>query len=82
MYLIRVFKKLYFIHVYTIKQDCKTGKCIQLIDPAKDNKKQKGNFSCVRCIALDASESWLVSIYSMIWIFPLFLVLSIIGVCL
>lgn len=39
--------------------DCKTGKCIQLLDPAKDNKKQKGNFSCVRCIALDASESWL-----------------------
>ncbi|KAG7021946.1 THO complex subunit 6 [Cucurbita argyrosperma subsp. argyrosperma] len=39
--------------------DCKAGKCIQVIDPAKDNKKQKGNFSCVRCIALDASESWL-----------------------
>ncbi|KAM4124126.1 hypothetical protein ACB094_01G208700 [Castanea mollissima] len=38
--------------------DCKSGKCIQVIDPA-ENTKLKGFFSCVRCIALDGSESWL-----------------------
>ncbi|XP_075651007.1 THO complex subunit 6 isoform X5 [Castanea sativa] len=37
--------------------DCKSGKCIQVIDPA-ENTKLKG-FSCVSCIALDGSESWL-----------------------
>lgn len=39
--------------------DCKSGKCIKVIDPLKD-KKLKGIVSCVSCIALDASESWLV----------------------
>ncbi|KAH1057039.1 hypothetical protein J1N35_035104 [Gossypium stocksii] len=38
--------------------DCKSGKCIKVIDPLKD-KKLKGPISCVSCIALDASESWL-----------------------
>ncbi|KAK6248727.1 hypothetical protein QUC31_020292 [Theobroma cacao] len=38
--------------------DCKSGKCIKVIDPLKDNK-LKGLISCVSCIALDASESWL-----------------------
>ncbi|KAK5824755.1 hypothetical protein PVK06_019539 [Gossypium arboreum] len=38
--------------------DCKSGKCIKAIDPLKD-KKLKGLISCVSCIALDASESWL-----------------------
>ncbi|KAJ8751076.1 hypothetical protein K2173_016257 [Erythroxylum novogranatense] len=38
--------------------DCKTGKCLQVINPGKD-KKLKGFSSCVSCIALDASESWL-----------------------
>ncbi|XP_022754863.1 eukaryotic initiation factor 4A-15-like isoform X3 [Durio zibethinus] len=38
--------------------DCKSGKCIKVIDPLKD-KKLKGLFSCVSCIALDTSESWL-----------------------
>ncbi|KAK4602601.1 hypothetical protein RGQ29_011571 [Quercus rubra] len=38
--------------------DCKSGKCIQVIDPA-ENTKLKGFFSCVSCIALDGSESWL-----------------------
>ncbi|KAK7840373.1 tho complex subunit 6 [Quercus suber] len=38
--------------------DCKSGKCIQVINPA-ENTKLKGFFSCVSCIALDGSESWL-----------------------
>ncbi|XP_028070843.1 THO complex subunit 6 [Camellia sinensis] len=38
--------------------DCKSGKCIQVIDPGKD-KKLKEFFPFVSCIALDASESWL-----------------------
>lgn len=38
--------------------DCKSGKCIQVIDPA-ENTKLKGFFSCVSCITLDGSESWL-----------------------
>ncbi|WJZ97765.1 hypothetical protein VitviT2T_016344 [Vitis vinifera] len=38
--------------------DCQSGKCIQVIDAKKD-KKPKEIFSCVSCIALDASESWL-----------------------
>lgn len=42
--------------------DCKSGKCIQVIDPA-ENTKLKGFFSCVSCIALDGSESWLVRFY-------------------
>lgn len=67
MYLIQALEKIvsYTCLYYQTIPDCKSGKCIQLIDPAKD-KKLKGHFSCVRCIALDASESWLVSIYSMI----------------
>lgn len=43
--------------------DCKSGKCIQLINPAK-HLKLKGSVSCIGCIALDASESWLVSALS------------------
>ncbi|GAV72992.1 WD40 domain-containing protein [Cephalotus follicularis] len=39
--------------------DCRSGKCTQVIDPEKD-RKSKGFISCVSCIALDASESWLV----------------------
>ncbi|KAG8367207.1 hypothetical protein BUALT_Bualt16G0048600 [Buddleja alternifolia] len=38
--------------------DCKSGKCIQVIDPEKD-KKSKVSFPCISCIALDSSESWL-----------------------
>ncbi|KAK7329672.1 hypothetical protein VNO77_23846 [Canavalia gladiata] len=38
--------------------DCKSGKCTQVIDPAKDLK-FKGSVSWVGCVALDASESWL-----------------------
>ncbi|KAH9763095.1 THO complex subunit 6 [Citrus sinensis] len=38
--------------------DCKSGKCIKVIDPVKD-KQLKGVISCVSCITLDASESWL-----------------------
>nr|DAD44375.1 TPA_asm: hypothetical protein HUJ06_002605 [Nelumbo nucifera] len=41
--------------------DCKSGKCIQVIHPEKDTK-LKETFSWVSCIALDASESWLVRI--------------------
>ncbi|KAL0333752.1 UNVERIFIED_CONTAM: THO complex subunit [Sesamum angustifolium] len=39
--------------------DCKSGKCIQVIDPEKDEKSEV-SFPCVSCIALDSSESWLV----------------------
>ncbi|XP_062148721.1 eukaryotic initiation factor 4A-15-like [Alnus glutinosa] len=38
--------------------DCRSGKCIKVIDPA-ENTEVKGFFSCVSCIALDGSESWL-----------------------
>ncbi|KAF5726069.1 DWD hypersensitive to ABA 1 [Tripterygium wilfordii] len=38
--------------------DCRSGKCIQVIDPEKDNK-SKGLSSFVGCLTLDASESWL-----------------------
>ncbi|KAE7998517.1 hypothetical protein FH972_003056 [Carpinus fangiana] len=38
--------------------DCRSGKCIQVIDPS-ENTEVKGFFSCVSCIALDGSESWL-----------------------
>ncbi|KAH1201165.1 THO complex subunit 6 [Glycine max] len=38
--------------------DCKSGKCTQVIDPARDLK-LKGSASWVGCVALDASESWL-----------------------
>lgn len=38
--------------------DCRSGKCVQVIDPDKDHK--KGFFASVSCLALDASESWLV----------------------
>ncbi|KDO53208.1 hypothetical protein CISIN_1g0236432mg, partial [Citrus sinensis] len=41
--------------------DCKSGKCIKVIDPVKD-KQLKGVISCVSCITLDASESWLVRV--------------------
>ncbi|PIN26978.1 WD40 repeat protein [Handroanthus impetiginosus] len=39
--------------------DCKSGKCIHVIDPRKDEK-SKVSFPSVNCIALDLSESWLV----------------------
>ncbi|CAA3008378.1 THO complex subunit 6 [Olea europaea subsp. europaea] len=39
--------------------DCRSGKCIQVIDPGKD-KTSKESVQCVSCIALDSSESWLV----------------------
>ncbi|CAA0835004.1 THO complex subunit 6 [Striga hermonthica] len=39
--------------------DCKSGKCIQVINPVRDEK--NASFPCVGCIALDSSESWLVS---------------------
>ncbi|EYU28377.1 hypothetical protein MIMGU_mgv1a008589mg [Erythranthe guttata] len=39
--------------------DCKSAKCIQVIDPGKDDKKVSFP-SAVSCIALDSSESWLV----------------------
>ncbi|KAG6767747.1 hypothetical protein POTOM_026632 [Populus tomentosa] len=38
--------------------DCRSGKCIQVIDSVKDEK-FKGFSSPVSCVALDASESWL-----------------------
>lgn len=48
--------------------DCRSGKCIQVIDPKKD-KKLEESFPRVSCIALDASESWLVSSYTQVLIF-------------
>lgn len=38
--------------------DCKSGKCIQVINPEKEGT--SASFPCVSCIALDSSESWLV----------------------
>ncbi|XP_072054916.1 uncharacterized protein [Arachis hypogaea] len=38
--------------------DCKSGKCIKVIDPVEDLN-SKGSVSWVGCVALDASESWL-----------------------
>ncbi|XP_030488647.2 THO complex subunit 6-like [Cannabis sativa] len=38
--------------------DCRSGKCIQVIEPGKEMK-LKGYSSYVGCISLDASESWL-----------------------
>ncbi|XP_057967733.1 THO complex subunit 6 [Malania oleifera] len=38
--------------------DCRSGKCVQVIDPEEDLK-LKEFFPCVSCVALDASESWL-----------------------
>ncbi|KAL3830000.1 hypothetical protein ACJIZ3_018802 [Penstemon smallii] len=38
--------------------DCKSGKCIRVIDPDMD-KELNTSFPSIRCIALDASESWL-----------------------
>ncbi|TQE04790.1 hypothetical protein C1H46_009643 [Malus baccata] len=40
------------------QSDCKSGKCVQVYEPAKGIK-LKGFFACVSCIALDANESWL-----------------------
>ncbi|KAJ9183797.1 hypothetical protein P3X46_007606 [Hevea brasiliensis] len=37
--------------------DCKSGKCVQVIDSEKDKKLKRSSF--VSCVALDASESWL-----------------------
>ncbi|KAM6583484.1 hypothetical protein CsatB_010486 [Cannabis sativa] len=41
--------------------DCRSGKCIQVIEPGKEMK-LKGYSSYVGCISLDASESWLVGV--------------------
>ncbi|RYR77199.1 hypothetical protein Ahy_A01g001653 isoform A [Arachis hypogaea] len=38
--------------------DCKSGKCIKVIDPVKDLN-LIGSVSWVGCVALDANESWL-----------------------
>ncbi|XP_047946183.1 THO complex subunit 6-like isoform X3 [Salvia hispanica] len=38
--------------------DCKSGKCIQVINPEKEGT--GASFPCVSCIALDSSESWMV----------------------
>lgn len=38
--------------------DCRSGKCNLVIEPGKD-KKTKGFFSYVSCIALDDNEKWL-----------------------
>lgn len=37
--------------------DCKSGKCIKVVDSVTD--KLEGFKSCVSCVALDGSESWL-----------------------
>lgn len=42
-----------------INLDCRSGKCTKVIVPEKDEKSQD-LISCVGCVALDASESWLV----------------------
>ncbi|CAN1136317.1 THO complex subunit 6 [Linum perenne] len=41
--------------------DCNSGKCVRVIDPRKD-KKLRSPCTSVRCIALDESDSWLVSV--------------------
>ncbi|XWS26663.1 hypothetical protein CRYUN_Cryun26dG0049800 [Craigia yunnanensis] len=46
--------------------DCKSGKCIKVIDPLKD-RKLEGLISCVSCIALDASESCRASIQDVVF---------------
>lgn len=37
--------------------DCRSGKCVQVISPERDNRLKE--VSCVSCVALDASGSWL-----------------------
>jgi hypothetical protein len=49
--------------------DCKSGKCVQVIDPAK-HLKLKGPVSWVGSVALDASESWLVREYLLLFCNP------------
>ncbi|OWM90807.1 hypothetical protein CDL15_Pgr011567 [Punica granatum] len=39
--------------------DCRSGRCVRVIAPEKDMKSERFS-SCVSCIALDASENWLV----------------------
>uniref|UniRef100_A0A803MRN2 PB1-like domain-containing protein n=1 Tax=Chenopodium quinoa TaxID=63459 RepID=A0A803MRN2_CHEQI len=39
--------------------DCRNGKCVQVISPKRESLKE---VSSVSCIALDASESWLVKL--------------------
>lgn len=51
-----------FVAYIPCSLDCKSGKCIKVIDPAKDLK-SKGFASWISCVALDASESWLVRAY-------------------
>ncbi|KAK6941357.1 WD40 repeat [Dillenia turbinata] len=38
--------------------DCRSGKCLQILEP-NESLNSKDTRSCVGCIALDASESWL-----------------------
>ncbi|KAJ0090342.1 hypothetical protein Patl1_13501 [Pistacia atlantica] len=49
--------RIWVAYLYVVL-DCKSGKCVQVIDPVRD-KRSKGFISCVSCIALDANESWL-----------------------
>ncbi|KAK4759264.1 hypothetical protein SAY87_022395 [Trapa incisa] len=39
--------------------DCRSARCVHVIAPEKDLKYEKFS-SCISCIALDASENWLV----------------------
>ena len=54
--------------------NCRSGKCIQVIDLEKDEK-LKEFFPHVSCIALDSSESWLVSRCSEDFMFDQLLIL-------
>lgn len=63
--------------IVTYFLDCKSGKCIQVIDPAK-HLKLKGPVSWVGSLALDASESWLVREYLYLLFLPMFFISSII----
>lgn len=63
--------------IVTYFLDCKSGKCIQVIDPAK-HLKLKGPVSWVGSVALDASESWLVREYLYLLFLPMFFISSII----
>jgi len=58
--------------------DCKSGKCTQVIDPVK-HLKLKGSAAWVGCVALDASESWLVRAYLLFYNFLAFPFLHISG---
>lgn len=53
------FKKNYIIFSFI---DCRSGKCVKTIIP-ESGLKAKEALSWVGCIALDTSESWLVSFF-------------------